>query len=129
MWKKTINAAYFSRINLSAHGFYAVPNERCGYDWTLPSTAGAARGHPFNYFTQGVCTCEVEVDCLTGDSHIIRADIVMDVGKSINPAIDIGQIEGGFMQVSLFLLSSLLLWILTLALFSLVFFSSRRGLG
>jgi xanthine dehydrogenase/oxidase len=58
----------------------------------------AKRGHPFNYFTQGVCACEVEIDCLTGDSHVIRCDIVMDVGKSINPAIDIGQIEGAFTQ-------------------------------
>ena len=44
------------------------------------------RGQPFNYFTQGVATCEVEIDCLTGDSHVRRADVVMDVGKSINPA-------------------------------------------
>jgi len=46
----------------------------------------------------GVACCEVEIDCLTGDSHIRRADVLMDVGKSINPALDIGQIEGAFMQ-------------------------------
>lgn len=100
VWKRTANAAYFSRINLSAQGFYAVPSERCGYDWELDVSGdeNAQRGHPFNYFTQGVATSEVEIDCLTGDSHVIRTDIVMDVGKSINPAIDIGQIEGAFVQ-------------------------------
>lgn len=95
IWKRTVTSAYFTRVNLSAQGFYAVPTERCGYDWTQEY---ADRGMPFNYFTQGVATCEVEIDCLTGDSHVRRADIVMDVGKSINPAIDIGQIEGAFTQ-------------------------------
>ena len=65
--EETVNAAYFSRINLSAQGFYAVPNERCGYDWDLDVSGddNAQRGHPFNYFTQGVATSEVEIDCLT----------------------------------------------------------------
>jgi xanthine dehydrogenase/oxidase len=53
---------------------------------------------PFNYFTQGVACSEVEVDCLTGDHRVIRADVLMDVGSSINPALDIGQIEGAFIQ-------------------------------
>jgi xanthine dehydrogenase/oxidase len=101
VWRSVVNKAYFSRINLSAQGFYAVPHDRCGYDWEIPDVSGegnSARGRPFNYFTQGVACTEVEVDCLTGDSHIIRCDIVMDVGKSINPALDIGQIEGAFTQ-------------------------------
>merc|ERR1719429_310271 len=55
-------------------------------------------GKLFNYYTYGVGFSKVEVDCLTGDHHVLRTDIVMDLGESINPAIDIGQIEGGFMQ-------------------------------
>ncbi len=100
-WKKLAYTAYVSRINLSAQGFYAVPSDRCGYDWdieTAPGPGNAERGKPFNYFTQGVCCAEVEIDCLTGDSHLIRTDIVMDIGKSINPALDVGQIEGAFIQ-------------------------------
>ncbi len=88
-------AAHFERIDLSAHGFYALANERCGYDWTKPMEE---RGRPFNYFTQGAAFSEVEVDVLTGDHRIVRADVVVDVGSSINPAIDIGQIEGAFVQ-------------------------------
>ena len=94
-WKDLIIAAYFQRIDLSAHGFYAMDTNRCGYDFTKPYDE---RGHPFNYFTQGVACVEVELDCLTGDHVVNRVDIVMDVGKSINPAIDIGQIEGAFVQ-------------------------------
>lgn len=89
-WDKWINKAYFDRISLSAMGFYATPG--IGYD---PATNS---GHPFNYFTYGSAVSEVEIDCLTGDHQVIRTDIVMDVGSSINPAIDIGQIEGAFMQ-------------------------------
>lgn len=58
----------------------------------------AKTGQPFNYFTQGVACSEVEIDVLTGDSRILRADILMDLGKSINPALDIGQIEGAYVQ-------------------------------
>lgn len=56
-------------------------------------------GQPYLYFTYGTACSEVEIDCLTGDHHVLRTDIVMDVGDSLNPAIDIGQIEGGFIQV------------------------------
>jgi xanthine dehydrogenase large subunit len=67
-------------------------------------SAGADGDMPFNYFVYGAAVCEAEVDCLTGDWHVPRCDIVMDVGNPINPAIDIGQIEGGFIQVSFCLL-------------------------
>ena len=89
-WDFWVNKAYFDRVSLSASGFYATPN--IGYDFASNS------GHPFNYYTYGAACSEVEIDCLTGDHQVIRTDIVMDLGSSINPAIDIGQIEGGFMQ-------------------------------
>jgi xanthine dehydrogenase/oxidase len=89
-WDQWVFKAYFDRVSLSAMGFYATEN--IGYD---PATN---TGHPFNYFTYGSAVSEVEIDCLTGDHQVIRTDIVMDVGSSLNPAIDIGQIEGGFMQ-------------------------------
>ncbi|XP_058820273.1 xanthine dehydrogenase [Topomyia yanbarensis] len=89
-WDFWITRAYFDRVSLSATGFYATPD--IGYDFATNS------GNPFNYFTFGAACSEVEIDCLTGDHQVIRTDIVMDLGSSINPAIDIGQIEGGFMQ-------------------------------
>ncbi|XP_055712737.1 xanthine dehydrogenase [Phlebotomus papatasi] len=89
-WNKWISRAYFDRVSLSATGFYATPH--LGYDFASNS------GRPFNYFTFGAGCSEVEIDCLTGDHQVIRTDIVMDLGSSINPAIDIGQIEGAFMQ-------------------------------
>ncbi|XP_053697545.1 xanthine dehydrogenase [Sabethes cyaneus] len=89
-WNTWVNKAYFDRVSLSATGFYATPD--IGYDFATNS------GNPFNYFTFGAACTEVEIDCLTGDHQVIRTDIVMDLGSSLNPAIDIGQIEGGFMQ-------------------------------
>jgi len=107
-FKEVVVAAYFNRVDLSAHGFYKVSDERCGFDWdkTRPQDWKPApeqnemsyRGHPFNYFTQGVACTEVEVDCLTGDHRILRTDCVVDLGASVNPAIDIGQVEGAFIQ-------------------------------
>uniref|UniRef100_K3WID5 Xanthine dehydrogenase n=1 Tax=Globisporangium ultimum (strain ATCC 200006 / CBS 805.95 / DAOM BR144) TaxID=431595 RepID=K3WID5_GLOUD len=92
------NAAYFARVNMSAQGFYIVPNERCGYDFAKSVAENAAVGTAFNYFTTGVACTEVELDVLTGDFHMVSVDILMDLGASVNPAIDIGQIEGAFMQ-------------------------------
>lgn len=89
-WEDWVSAAYVDRVSLSATGFHATPD--IGYDFKNNV------GKPFNYFTFGAACSEVEIDCLSGDHQVIRTDIVMDLGESINPAIDIGQIEGGFIQ-------------------------------
>lgn len=110
-WVSVVQAAYFSRIDLSAHGFYIVADNMCGYDWEkVGAKSNEERGQPFNYFTQGAAVAEVEVDCLTGDARVVRADVVMDVGASINPAIDIGQIEGAFVQGYGWLTTEELIW-------------------
>lgn len=88
--KELVNAAYFDRVNLSANGFYKTPD--IGYKW------GENTGQMFYYFTQGVTAAEVQIDTLTGDWTPLRADIKMDVGQSINPSVDYGQIEGAFIQ-------------------------------
>ncbi|KAK7505492.1 hypothetical protein BaRGS_00003237 [Batillaria attramentaria] len=90
-WEQLVHAAYMERISLSATGFYKTPG--AGYNFT---TGKGERPH--GYFSFSAAVTEVEIDCLTGDHQILRTDIVFDVGKSINPAIDIGQIEGGFIQ-------------------------------
>ena len=89
-WEDLIKMAYFDRCNLSANGFYATPD--LSYDWA------ANWGRLFNYRTYGVAVTEVEIDVLTGDHVALCSDITMDIGKSMNPAIDIGQIEGAFVQ-------------------------------
>ncbi|KAM3065269.1 hypothetical protein ACMFMG_004346 [Clarireedia jacksonii] len=88
--KQLAHAAYFDRVNLSANGFYKTPD--IGWTW------GPNIGQMFFYFTQGVTASEVEIDTLTGDWTCLRSDIKMDVGRSINPSIDYGQIEGAFVQ-------------------------------
>jgi xanthine dehydrogenase/oxidase len=103
-FQKIAHAAYFDRVNLSAQGFYKTP--RVGYTY---SKDGKGTGMPFGYFTQGCAFSEVEIDCLTGDFQTIQSDIVMDVGDSINPKIDIGQIEGAFIQgLGLFTMENLI---------------------
>lgn len=100
------HAAFFDRVDLSAHGFYAPDKTMCKFDPGKPKPddypddmpENAWKGQPFNYFTQGVAYSEVEIDVLTGNHRTLRADVVVDVGSSINPAIDIGQIEGAFFQ-------------------------------
>lgn len=89
-WKDWVSAAFFGRISLSANGFYRTPD--IGYDFETNS------GRAFNYFSYGAACAEVEVDVLTGDHVVRHVDIVMDVGASLNPAIDIGQVEGAFVQ-------------------------------
>ena len=88
--KELAHAAYFDRVNLSANGHYKTPD--IGYVW------GPNTGQMFYYFTQGCTAAEVEIDTLTGDWTCLRADIKMDIGRSINPSIDYGQIEGAFIQ-------------------------------
>lgn len=84
------NAAYLQQIDLGAHGFYATPE--LSFDWERNE------GRLFNYFTCGVACSEVELDVLTGDHEVRRTDIIMDLGRSLNPVVDIGQIEGAFVQ-------------------------------
>lgn len=88
--KELAHAAYFDRVNLSAQGFYKTPE--IGYTW------GENTGKMYFYFTQGVAAAEVEIDTLTGSWTCVRADVKMDVGQSINPSIDYGQIQGAFVQ-------------------------------
>ncbi len=85
-----VKAAYAQRVSLSATGFYRTP----GLRWD-PATG---KGHPFYYFAFGAAVCEVEVDGETGAHRLLRVDILHDVGDSLNPGIDRGQIEGGFVQ-------------------------------
>ncbi|XP_055386170.1 xanthine dehydrogenase [Condylostylus longicornis] len=89
-WEEWIHKAFLERISLSATGFYKTPE--IGYN-PLTNT-----GKLYSYFTNGAAVSVVEIDCLTGDHQVLKTEIVMDIGTSLNPAIDIGQIEGGFMQ-------------------------------
>ncbi|XP_006812474.1 xanthine dehydrogenase/oxidase-like [Saccoglossus kowalevskii] len=91
-WEQWVGAAYFNRVSLSTTGFYKYPGE-IGFNWEDHRASRLA----YN-FMYGAACCDVEIDCLTGDHQMRRVDIVMDVGKSLNPALDIGQIEGAFMQ-------------------------------
>ncbi|KAM1554024.1 hypothetical protein ACFX15_006484 [Malus domestica] len=84
------SACYVERIDLSAHGFYITPE--IDFDWTT------GKGNPFNYFTYGAAFAEVEIDTLTGDFHTRVANVFLDLGYSLNPTIDVGQIEGAFVQ-------------------------------
>ncbi|MGG7519036.1 xanthine dehydrogenase molybdopterin binding subunit [Allorhizobium undicola] len=85
-----IRQAYLARVQLSAAGFYKTPK----IHWDRAS----GRGTPFYYFAYGASCSEVSIDTLTGEYMMERTDILHDVGRSLNPAIDIGQIEGGFVQ-------------------------------
>ena len=84
------HSCWQARISLSATGFYATPD----IHWD----EATAKGSPFYYFAYGAAVSEVIIDCFTGEMKILRVDILHDCGTSLNPAIDKGQIEGGFVQ-------------------------------
>ncbi len=94
--------AWLGRVSLSATGFYKTP--KIYYD------REKALGHPFYYFANGAAVSEVLIDTLTGEFKLLRADIIHDVGRSINPAVDLGQVEGGFIQGVGWLTSEELKW-------------------
>ena len=97
-----VGRAYLGRVSLSAAGFYATPGIH--YD------RETARGRPFFYFAYGAAVSEVVIDTLTGENRVLRVDILHDVGKSLNPAVDMGQIEGGFIQGMGWLTTEELCW-------------------
>ena len=94
--------AYQNRISLSATGFYATPD----VEWDRIK----GHGRPFFYFAYGAAVTEVVIDTLTGENRILRADILHDCGRSLNPALDIGQIEGGYVQGAGWLTTEELIW-------------------
>jgi len=94
--------AYMGRVSLSATGFYKTPD----IEWDRI----AGRGRPFFYFAQGAACSEVVIDTLTGENRILRTDILHDAGSSLNPALDIGQVEGGFVQGAGWLTTEELVW-------------------
>jgi xanthine dehydrogenase large subunit len=97
-----VAAAYANRIQLWSDGFYRTP--KIHYDKTTLT------GRPFYYFAYGAAVSEVAIDTLTGESRVLKVDILHDVGQSINPALDIGQIEGGFVQGMGWLTTEQLVW-------------------
>lgn len=101
-FEQVVKEAWLGRVSLSSTGFYKTP--KIHYD------RQTASGRPFFYFANGAAVSEVVIDSLTGESRVLRADIIHDVGNSINPAIDIGQIEGGYIQGLGWLTSEELQW-------------------
>jgi len=99
---EAVGEAYRARVHLSATGFYATPK----IHWDRAS----GRGRPFFYFAYGAAVSEVAIDTLTGENRILRTDILHDVGQSLNPAIDLGQVEGGFVQGAGWLTMEELVW-------------------
>jgi xanthine dehydrogenase molybdopterin-binding subunit B len=94
--------AYLERVSLSATGYYATPG--IGWNWEK------SEGQPFYYYACGAAVSEVEVDGYTGMHRVLRVDIVHDVGNSLNPGVDRGQIEGGFVQGMGWLTREELVW-------------------
>jgi xanthine dehydrogenase large subunit len=97
-----VHAAYMARVQLWSDGFYATP----GLSWNKQTM----QGRPFYYYAYGAAVSEVLVDTLTGEWKLLRADLLQDAGTSLNPAIDIGQIEGAFIQGMGWLTMEELVW-------------------
>ncbi len=89
-FKESVNMAYMKRVSLSATGFYKTPGVHFDRD--------KGKGSPFYYYAFGMAVSEIELDILTGYHTILRTDILHDAGKTINEGIDLGQVEGGFIQ-------------------------------
>jgi xanthine dehydrogenase large subunit len=101
-WEQLLDDAYHSRVQLWSDGFYKTP--KIHYD------KHTLTGRPFYYFAYGAACTEVAIDTLTGESRVLKVDILHDAGTSVNPAIDIGQIEGGFIQGMGWLTTEQLVW-------------------
>ncbi|MGR5528080.1 xanthine dehydrogenase molybdopterin binding subunit [Vibrio alfacsensis] len=99
---KLCELCWLNQISLAATGFYRTPKVYYDYE--------KARGRPFYYYAYGVSCSEVIIDTLTGEYKVLRTEILHDVGASLNPAIDIGQIEGGFIQGMGWLTTEELVW-------------------
>jgi len=99
---EVVAQAYLARVQLWSDGFYATP----GLHWDRATLTG----HPFYYFAYGAAVSEVLVDALTGETRLLRADLLHDVGRSLNPALDIGQVEGAYVQGLGWLTSEELVW-------------------
>lgn len=89
-WEELVRKAYMERLSLGERGFYAT--ERIDWDWT------SGQGHPFLYFTMGTACSEVSIDRFTGDLEVLRSDVLLDIGRPLNPGVDRGQCVGGFVQ-------------------------------
>jgi xanthine dehydrogenase large subunit len=102
LFSELVQKAYLARVQLWSDGFYATPH----LHWD-PKTMS---GHPFSYYAYGAAVSEVVVDTLTGEWKLLRADALYDAGRSLNPAIDIGQVEGAFIQGMGWLTTEQLWW-------------------
>jgi len=89
-WEELVRRAYMERLSLGERGFYAT--ERIDWDWT------AGQGHPFLYFTMATACSEVLIDRFTGELKVLRSDVLLDIGRPLNPGIDRGQCVGAFVQ-------------------------------
>jgi xanthine dehydrogenase large subunit len=101
-FEDVVMGAYMARVQLWSDGFYATPK----LHWNRETMTG----RPFYYFAYGAAVSEVLVDTLTGEWKLLQADVLHDVGRSINPALDIGQVEGAFVQGMGWLTSEELYW-------------------
>ncbi|MCA9583087.1 MAG: molybdopterin-dependent oxidoreductase, partial [Myxococcales bacterium] len=101
-FEEVVKAAYFERIQLFSTGFYRTPG--------IAFDEGTGKGTPFHYFAYGAAVTEVEVDRFTGQYRFLRTDILHDVGDSLSPLIDMGQVEGGYIQGLGWLTQEELVW-------------------